>query len=82
MINVDVKNEEPEVFDPEDYDYPLLLKSNLSGGIILCTGFDHHSGFTGTVLKRGSMYATGYWADDWHISNFVPFEGSITLTNA
>lgn len=57
--------------------YPCLMKSSLTGAIMLFSEED-----CGVVLHPGdNEFAIGTYLDDRDMDRFTPFHGSVTLSN-
>ena len=66
------KIEEKEIKDAKT-EFPCLMKSTLTGRVMLMTSYG-----------VGMSVSTGYVCklhDGWTMDNFVPYNGSVTLSN-
>lgn len=62
-------------------EFPCLLKSNDDFTlIILAYGFDGDN-YVGTILVDSDSEQIGYYAEDWAVENFEPYDGIVTLSN-
>ena len=59
---------------PPLHAYPKLMKSTTTGNIVLFSGHG-----VGTLLSQGITRDIGDWRDDWVMTNFENFHGSVTL---
>jgi len=57
-------------------DYPKIMKSKNSGLVVLFSKSE-----LGTVILGNELHDCGEFSDDWDMSSFTDFDGSITLSN-
>ena len=60
-------------------DFPKLMVSD-AGRVVLFTDYDKGM-LVGSTRKINAMEEIGYYSDNWCLSNFKDFKGSITLEN-
>lgn len=73
-----MKVEVKEVQEKKDIKFPCLMRST-SGLIILAIGIKD-SDLKGTVLFS-ITHTLGFYSESWNRDSFVPFNGSVTLSN-
>jgi hypothetical protein len=56
--------------------YPCLMIGSRTGVIVLFNNYGE-----GTVVNETEYHDTGYASEDWDMSQFTPYNGTVTLQN-
>lgn len=73
-----MKSEIRECEVNKDIEYPCLMKGANTGKVVL-----FHKYEKGTIVNIGRqiMFGLGYYSDDYDMEHFIPFNGTIELSN-
>jgi hypothetical protein len=79
MIEVELVEEEVQ----EEVTFPCLMKSKVTGKVVLMTRLNHYNGFgIGTVIvASNNAHKVGHHSRDWAIQDFEPLKGKVILEN-
>ncbi len=62
-----------------EIEYPCLMTAHTSSGSKVVLFTDKHCGIV--VYSEGNHQPIGHYSEDWDMSCFTPFDGTIELSN-